>query len=286
MNRMKTFSRLCLQISSEPQLTVKTQIMQGFVQEYTGCKALLYRLVLPVLSQRKYYVGDKQLVVVFSRISGKSEQFVRDFFSKDCDNDISEVAKKLKIAGKTKKTSTLTLVEVDDFLNKMTKVTTDEKRVAEMSLFLKECSGEELKWIIRMMKNDMKLGAGRKSLLDALHPEAYETYKTASHLTTLVQMLFGEDEVVTGGDITAPGSPKKGGLIQHHIPVQPQLARAAKSLDDVVARCPNGFFSEIKYDGERIQIHKTNGEFTFWSRSLKPMKADKYAGMVLFQNGT
>eukprot|EP01061_Rhynchopus_euleeides_P037265 TRINITY_DN6327_c0_g1_i5.p1 TRINITY_DN6327_c0_g1~~TRINITY_DN6327_c0_g1_i5.p1 ORF type:complete len:579 (+),score=215.55 TRINITY_DN6327_c0_g1_i5:123-1739(+) len=267
---MRNFTSLCKQISTEPQLTVKTEIMKGFLEQYTGDKALLYRLVLPVIAQRKYHIGDVKLITLLARITNRAEGEVKDLFSKQCGNDISVVVKKLHMAGKTRSTSTLTLADVDDFLERLSKLTTDDKQQAEIASFAKTASPEELKWTFRMIKNDLKLGAGKRSLLDALHPKAYETFKAASNLTVLIQTLFG------GGPV--PASHAEAPL-KHHVPISPQLARAAQSLDDVVNRCPQGFYSEIKYDGERIQIHKQGGSFTFWSRSLKPMKADKYAGL-------
>lgn len=42
-----------------------------------------------------------------------------------------------------------------------------------------------------------------------------------------------------------------------------------------VLKCPNGIYAEIKYDGERVQVHKKGGEFVFFSRSLKPVTAHK-----------
>ena len=58
-------------------------------------------------------------------------------------------------------------------------------------------------------------------------------------------------------------------------PVQPMLAQACKSVDQAFAKCPNGVFSEIKYDGERVQLHKSGSEFKYFSRNLKPVMAHK-----------
>lgn len=44
-----------------------------------------------------------------------------------------------------------------------------------------------------------------------------------------------------------------------------------KSLKEVLNKFPEGFFSEVKYDGERIQIHKSESEIKCFSRSLKIM---------------
>lgn len=52
-------------------------------------------------------------------------------------------------------------------------------------------------------------------------------------------------------------------------------AEACKNLDEVFKKCPNGVYSEIKYDGERVQLHKNEKEFKFYSRSLKPVLAHK-----------
>ena len=40
-------------------------------------------------------------------------------------------------------------------------------------------------------------------------------------------------------------------------------------------KCPNGMFSEIKYDGERVQVHKSGDHFSYFSRSLKPVLPHK-----------
>lgn len=40
-------------------------------------------------------------------------------------------------------------------------------------------------------------------------------------------------------------------------------------------QCPNGVRAEIKYDGERVQIHKKGDSFHFYSRSLKSVTEHK-----------
>lgn len=76
------------------------------------------------------------------------------------------------------------------------------------------------------------------------------------------------------------------------------LAEACKSVEHAMKKCPNGMFSEIKYDGERlvifvninylklslesnfcfrVQVHKQGNEFKYFSRSLKPVMPHKVA---------
>lgn len=58
-------------------------------------------------------------------------------------------------------------------------------------------------------------------------------------------------------------------------PVLPMLAEPCKSIDMAFLKCPNGIYAEIKYDGERVQLHKRDEEFKFFSRSLKPVLPHK-----------
>jgi len=44
-------------------------------------------------------------------------------------------------------------------------------------------------------------------------------------------------------------------------PVSPMLAEACKSVEKAIAKYPQGMLSEIKYDGERVQLHKHGDEF-------------------------
>ena len=39
-------------------------------------------------------------------------------------------------------------------------------------------------------------------------------------------------------------------------------------------------YSEIKYDGERVQLHKKGSQFQFYSRSLKPVLPHKVADLT------
>lgn len=44
-------------------------------------------------------------------------------------------------------------------------------------------------------------------------------------------------------------------------PVSPMLAEACKSVERALEKYPQGMYSEIKYDGERVQLHKRGNEF-------------------------
>ncbi|XP_011635365.1 LOW QUALITY PROTEIN: DNA ligase 3 [Pogonomyrmex barbatus] len=58
-------------------------------------------------------------------------------------------------------------------------------------------------------------------------------------------------------------------------PVLPMLAEACTSVEMAMRKCPNGMLSEVKYDGERVQVHKSGNDFRYFSRSLKPVLPHK-----------
>ena len=54
-------------------------------------------------------------------------------------------------------------------------------------------------------------------------------------------------------------------------PIKPMLAKKVESYEDIFIKSPKGVFSEIKYDGERIQIHIDGDQFKCFSRNLKAL---------------
>lgn len=58
-------------------------------------------------------------------------------------------------------------------------------------------------------------------------------------------------------------------------------AEACRSVDQAMKKCPNGFYAEIKYDGERVQLHKKGHNFQYFSRSLKPVLPHKVCCLFL-----
>ncbi len=49
-------------------------------------------------------------------------------------------------------------------------------------------------------------------------------------------------------------------------------------------KCPNGMYAEIKYDGERVQVHKQGNKFEYFSRSLKAVQPHKVSCACIRKN--
>lgn len=58
--------------------------------------------------------------------------------------------------------------------------------------------------------------------------------------------------------------------------------RAARNLEAPFKKFPEGVYGEIKYDGERIQIHKQKDTFRCYSRNLKQVLSWKVEAVEEF----
>ncbi|ENN73900.1 hypothetical protein YQE_09499, partial [Dendroctonus ponderosae] len=128
--------------------------------------------------------------------------------------------------------------KVDAFLEKLSKLTKEEDQIGHFSNILKHLTADDLKTIIRLIKHDLRMGAGAKHILEGIHPDAYSVYKRRK------TWMVAEINILT--------------------PVFPMLTEACKSVEHAMKKCPNGMFSEIKYDGERVQVHKHGNEFKYF----------------------
>ena len=58
-------------------------------------------------------------------------------------------------------------------------------------------------------------------------------------------------------------------------PVEPMLAEACKSAEKAFEKFTNGILAEVKYDGERIQVHKNGNTFAYFSPNVKQVPEHK-----------
>eukprot|EP01059_Diplonema_ambulator_P013883 TRINITY_DN24584_c0_g1_i3.p1 TRINITY_DN24584_c0_g1~~TRINITY_DN24584_c0_g1_i3.p1 ORF type:complete len:261 (+),score=65.34 TRINITY_DN24584_c0_g1_i3:37-783(+) len=225
------FCSLCEQISGEGAHTVKTEIMKGYLAKYTGDKVVLYKMLLPKLSGRKYYMQDKQLVTIFARVMGADEKDLREKVNKS--GDLSETLK-AEGAGRLDR-SAMSISEADERLTALSKVTTEVKQQAELEKLVKSCSNDDIKWFVRIIKLDLRLGAGVKCLLDALSQDAYQLYKTLSSLEKVIHKVAGTDS--PANDTDAPSDSPPPHRPRPHPAPHPRLPSAGTCRTEHRRRC-------------------------------------------------
>ncbi|XP_071445716.1 DNA ligase 3 isoform X2 [Hetaerina americana] len=284
----REFRRLCAEVSNTPAYLEKTAIIKNLLDKgsdgdgFKGDVYLLLRLLLPMAVKRIYNLHNKQLIKLFSKIFGCSMDDMLEDLEK---GDVSETIR-VFFEESTKcppaKKSKVTMQEVDEWLEDLSKFTKEEEQQYHLGKIAKKCTSNDLKIVIRLIVHDLKTSAGPKHVLEALHPDAYKAFQTSRDLDAVIT------KVLEGGcsvsESQSPGKQNKaksgtslGIEIKLLTPVLPMLAEACRSVEYAMKKCPNGMISEIKYDGERVQVHKKGNDFKYFSRSLKPVLPHKVA---------
>ena len=143
----------------------------------------------------------------------------------------------------------------------------------------KKSTKNDLKTLIRLIKKDLRYDAGNKVILDAINAHAYAAFQVSRDLKDVIKRSSDLDKHNAGKP-----SLKKDLSIKINLmtPVKPMLADACKSVEQAFAKCKNGIYAEIKYDGERLQVHKNGSSFNYFSRNLKAVQAHKTAHLKEF----
>lgn len=142
------------------------------------------KLLLTKSDHRKYNLKDKKLIKVFSEILGSDqEEMLTDLEQ----GDVSETLRKFfKDSGLSVKRSTLTLKQVDDFLDHLTTISKHNEQVRAFERhFVNKCTPDDLKFITRIVVGDLKTYAGAKFILGAVS----RLKLTCSYIQTLIMFL-------------------------------------------------------------------------------------------------
>ncbi|XP_061754863.1 DNA ligase 3 [Nerophis ophidion] len=277
---LREFRKLCATVAENNSYNVKTQIIEKFLRKGTGGDKfhgnlyLTVKLLLPGVVKSVYNLNDKQIVKLFSRIFRcNQDDMVRDLEKGDVSETVRMFFDESKAFPPSAK-SLLTLQEVDASLTRLAQLTKEDEQQSELEDVAKKCTSNDLKCIIRLIKHDLKMNSGAKHVLDAVDPNAYDAFKASRNLGDVIERVLRNQQEASNGS-----GPRKLLTIEASLmtPVQPMLAEACKSIEYAMKKCPNGMYSEIKYDGERVQVHKNGDNFSYFSRSLKPVLPHKVA---------
>ncbi|XP_034664014.1 DNA ligase 3 [Drosophila subobscura] len=283
-NKLDTFRRVCDEIAAESSYLKKVDKLQNFFEKGTsgtgfeGDTLLWVQFLIPVANQRVYNLQNKALIKLFSRIFNANQQQMH--LDLEQDGDVSETLRK-HFADSTKlkpqKQSKLYLQEVERLLTQLEERTKEDEQTELLQELCKKATDLDLRTFIRLIKQDLRINARARHILDAFGPLAYPAYQSSRDLSAIVEQFA--DKGNKAWALSKVKQTKKIGLsgsgIQVMTPISPMLANACKSVEEAFKKSPGGLYGEVKYDGERVQIHKQGTEFKFFSRNLKPVMDHK-----------
>lgn len=133
-------------------------------------------------------------------------------------------------------------------------------------------SALQLKWLIRIILKDLKIGIRETVIFESFHPDAMDLYNFTSSLEKVCDTL------------TDPSRRLHEVGVEIFTPCRPMLGEKAKQ--NKIESLLNGrqFYIETKFDGERFQLHKNGSEYKYFSRNshdyTATFGADIYSGSL------
>ena len=146
-----------------------------------------------------------------------------------------------------------------------------DKKMNYVSSLLNNTSPISAKFIIKILIDTMRLGVADNTILDAL---AIAFTGSKSNREKLENAYNVSSDLGKVAEVAA----KKGleGInkfkIQVFSPIRPMLADRVKSEKEAIEKMGEKFAAEYKLDGERIQIHLSDGKIDLFSRRLEKIR--------------
>ncbi|CAG9862618.1 unnamed protein product [Phyllotreta striolata] len=152
--------------------------------------------------------------------------------------------------------TTLTISDLNKYLDDLTKRRNEREGEDILMNIFKKCSSEHMKWVIRIILKDLKLGLGANSILNCYHKDGAAFYASNSNLKKVCDVL------------------QKDSVRLHELEIEineafrPMLSKKIDATNFIKLLPENKpFFVENKFDGERFQLHMKNNEFKYFSRN-------------------
>jgi DNA ligase-1 len=223
-------------------------------------------------------VGEKFVIEAIALSSGQTRPNVEREYKRM--GDLGLVAEKLlqKKAQMSLCTSELTVAKVFESFLRLAKLSghgSQEGKIKSVAELLNNASVLEAKYIVRFTLGKLRLGVGDPTILDALSTykagdkslrvKIERAYNLCSDLGYVARMFFEGGEVAVEKFKPAPLKPIRPALAERLPTAEEIYEKIAKNSEQKEVTV------EAKYDGLRMQVHKTGKQVEIFSRKLERM---------------
>ncbi len=249
-----------------------TNLIASFIKDLPSSSLpdiilLLTGNIYPEYEQKEIGIANQLMIKAISRATGLSEDEVNDLFVKFGDLGLAgeEALKKRKI-----KPFFIKPISVEKVVENLRRISTLEgektidRKISLISELISNSKVEEVKYIIRLALEELRIGVGEGIVRDAIA-------KAFNCNSNIVERAFS---FLPHYGLIAKIAKEKGeeGLKEvkpiFGIPIKVLLAEKAPSLQEALIKAEEPQL-EVKYDGMRTQIHKENDKVWLFTRRLE-----------------
>eukprot|EP00038_Savillea_parva_P005441 m.154607 g.154607 ORF g.154607 m.154607 type:complete len:766 (+) comp11718_c0_seq4:278-2575(+) len=283
--RFKDWQRLCDRVGRESGRLAKSAVIQEWSHKPGRWESpdlkKAFKFLIPKYDHRTYQLQDKQLIKLLARVYRVDAQAMELDMHGDT-GVIADTAERF-FPDTNPHPTPLTLSDVDDLLQEFSLTGTETRQEELFSGLAKVCTARDMNFVVRLLKKDLRIQAQDKTVLDGLHEDAYEAFKRQKDVEALVEKVVKRATHQASASALAVGSAshsklsrRLSGTVKMGAPIEPMLARQLKDLSEPFtsgfktgSEVWSGVAAEIKYDGERVQVHMNGDDVSYFSRSLK-----------------
>jgi len=271
----KTLAELSEKLEATKKRLLMIDVVSKFLQ-HLGVKevepaiSMLLGRPFPKWSQQTLEVSWATLSEIIRRITGIEWSFFEEAFRET--GDIGSATKKVFENSRIKRQAVLfekalTLLEVRHNLEAVAATVgfgSRERKERLVTALLSRCSPVEAKCLVKILIGEMRMGF-HEGLMEQAVSKAFETPLKAVQEASMILGDVGEVAAIAKTE-GAEQLARKGFTVFR--PVNLMLAQMANDVAEALALHGGKTAFEYKYDGARVQIHKSGGEVRVFSRRL------------------
>ncbi|MDG6927797.1 MAG: ATP-dependent DNA ligase [Nitrososphaerota archaeon] len=216
-------------------------------------------------------VAEKTIVKAISKYSGIAEGKIMEEYRKT--GDLGDAVRNV-VKGKRQMSffsEPLTIVRVYSTLDRIARSSgkgSQEMKLSHILSLLNDADPEEARYLVKIVLGTLRLGVADYTVLDAL-AFARSGTKDSREMLERAYNLSGDLGLVAATLMKDGEGAVKAIGINIGRPVRPMLAERVPDIKGALEYMENGCTAEYKYDGERVQIHKSGKSVTLFSRRLE-----------------